>query len=173
MNENADQTDITKGGLREDLEMEMLHKQRECSFIWTTKAGDPFGVIMYFLFKDGRFWLAAAASRQRVAAVKRDPRVAIIVSSHGIDMPDGKTVTYKGICRVRTDEETMDWLYPEFAAYLRPGDEQAQQALIAMFRGPNRVVLEVEPTYKLGFDSDNMHARVRETSGIELGNVHG
>lgn len=157
---DQDQTTFTHGGMAEELEARLLHEQRECSLIWTTQKGDPFGVIMYFLWKDGKFWLALAANRKRVAAIRRDPRVAVIVTSLGTDIASGKTVSYKGICAVRDDEETMAWFYPEFAEYLRPGDPAAQAGLIELFRGPNRVILEVEPTYKLGFDSDNMWAAV-------------
>lgn len=46
-----------------------------------------------------------------------------------------------------------------------PGNSVDQAGLVEFFRGPNRVILEVEPTYKLGFDSDNMWANVERAEG--------
>ena len=38
---------------------------------------------MNYVFRDGRFWLTASSQRARVPAVRRDPRVSIVVSSLG------------------------------------------------------------------------------------------
>ena len=59
----------------------LLSSHAECTFNWSTREGWPMGVIMSFLWKDGRFWLTAGAHRHRISAVRRDPRVSIVVTS--------------------------------------------------------------------------------------------
>ena len=49
--------DLTQCGLDDDNEAELLQIQRECTFMWTNKKGEAFGVIMSFLPKDGKLWL--------------------------------------------------------------------------------------------------------------------
>ena len=53
---------------REDV---LLTKQTECTFMWTTAAGEPVGVIMNFIFHEGCFWVTCTRRRKRVSAVKR------------------------------------------------------------------------------------------------------
>ena len=59
---------------------DLLTKVGECTFNWGTKDGWPVGVIMSFLWKNGRFWITAGAHRHRISAVRRDPRVSVVVS---------------------------------------------------------------------------------------------
>ena len=56
-------------GLDADDETEMLDAQNECTFIWSNKEGWPVGVIMSYVFVDGKFWLTASSQRARIAAV--------------------------------------------------------------------------------------------------------
>ena len=78
---DRDYEDVTGYGLDAADEAELLARQVECTFIWGNAAGHPVGVIMNYVFRDGRFWLTASGQRARVAAVRRDPRVAVAVSS--------------------------------------------------------------------------------------------
>ena len=65
--------DLTQCGLDDDNEAELLQIQRECTFMWTNKKGEAFGVIMSFLPKDGKLWLTCAERRARVPALRRRP----------------------------------------------------------------------------------------------------
>ena len=38
--------DLTQCGLDEGIEAELLQTQRECTFMWTNKKGEAFGVIL-------------------------------------------------------------------------------------------------------------------------------
>ena len=49
--------DLTQCGLESELEQELLDVQRECTFMWTNKKGEAFGVIMSYLPSDGKIWL--------------------------------------------------------------------------------------------------------------------
>jgi general stress protein 26 len=148
--------DVTKYVLAEDAEAELLATQTECTFIWNGKDGHPTGVIMNYVFRDGRFWLTASSQRARVPAVRRDPRVSIAVSSHGSAIKTRKSLTYKGRCIVHEDEETKAWFYPALAAAVRPGDPDAQAGFERHLDSPRRVVLEVVPEGRIGFDSTQM-----------------
>ena len=99
---------------------ELLRSHAECTFNWVTRDGWPVGVIMSYLWRDGRFWLTAGAHRHRIEAVRRDPRVSIVVSSAGTKLAAGKSITAKGRCHVREDAATKAWFYPAFAGHLYP-----------------------------------------------------
>lgn len=155
--------DLTECGLSDELEQQLLQVQNECTFMWTNKAGEAFGVIMSFIPKDGRLWLTCARARARVPALKRFPRASICITSTGTDMGTGKTVTYKGECVIHEGRDVKDWFYPEFSRWLRPAEEQAV-VFQKFLDSPDRVVIEFIPDYTLSFDSKLMWARSPEAA---------
>ena len=142
--------------LAADREQELLSKQKECTFIWTNKAGDPVGVIMSYIFRDGKFWLTATRHRKRIPAILRDPRVCVVVTSTGTDMDTGKALTYKGTAVVHEDRKVKDWFYPEFAEAIRVIDPP--EIFVEFLDTPDRVVIEVTPTKAITYDGDKMAA---------------
>lgn len=153
--------DLTGWGLDAADEEAMLAAQTECTFVWANREGWPVGVIMSFVWRRGRFWLTASRGRARIAAVRRDPRVCIVVTSTGAGgVPDRRTVTYKGICRLHDDPATKAWFYPELAAALYPDPERARH-FARFLDSPNRVVIEVATTQRIGFDGTKQHAATR------------
>ena len=148
--------DVTRYALNDEAEAELLDKQAECTFIWSNREGHPVGVIMNYVFHDGRFWLTASGQRARIAAVRRDPRVSITISSLGSPIKTRKSLTYKGNCVVHDDEETKAWFYKALAAAVRRDDEAAQAAFVSHLDSPRRVVLEIVPQGRIGFDSTQM-----------------
>ena len=153
---DRDYEDVTKYTLDQDSEAELLARQIECTFIWSNSGGHPLGVIMNYVFRDGRFWLTASSQRARVPAVRRDPRVSIVVTSRGSGITTSKSLTYKGRCVVREDEATKAWFYPALAGAVRPDDPEAAAAFVRHLDSPRRVVLEVVPEGRIGFDSTRM-----------------
>jgi general stress protein 26 len=140
----------------DDAEREaLLRTHAECTFNWATRDGWPMGVIMSFLWKDGRFWLTAGAHRHRIEAVRRDPRVSIVVTSTGTKLGAGKSITAKGRCTVHEDAETQAWFYPAFARHLYP-EENAARAFEKKLASPLRVVLEVTPEKWITYDGVKM-----------------
>ena len=129
---------------REDV---LLSKQTECTFMWTTAAGEPVGVIMNFVFHEGRFWVTCTRRRKRVSAVEKRPRVALAISSRGTDIGISQTVTYKGNARVLDDAATAKWFYPA---------NEAQVAFVEHLESPGRVVIEIVPDQRIGFDAEEM-----------------
>ena len=148
--------DVSQFGLSVERERVLYDKQTECTFMWTNKAGQPVGVIMNYVVREGSFWLTATRRRARIAAVERDPRVAIAISSRGTDIGVSQSVTHKGIATVHDDQATKDWFYPALATAVRPDSVSQQQSFVDHLDSPGRVVIEVRPTQRIGFDSDLM-----------------
>lgn len=156
--------DLTECALSPELEHQLVHTQRNCVFMWTNKQGEAFGVVQSYLPKDGKLWMTCAETRARVPAIRRFPRASVCISGAETPLGSGRTVTYKGNCVVRTDQETKDWFYPEFCRYLR-GDNDTAKAFQAFLDSPHRVILEFTPDYTLSFDSALMWARSPEAEG--------
>jgi general stress protein 26 len=150
--------DVSMFTLSGEREQTLLDKQTECTFMWTTREGDPVGVIMNFVFHDGAFWLTCTRRRKRVPAIEARPRVAVAVTSRGTDIGISQAVTYKGNAEVLDDPATLAWFYPVLAAKVRPGNETAQAAFAAHLDSPGRVVIRIQPDGRIGFDSEAMFA---------------
>jgi nitroimidazol reductase NimA-like FMN-containing flavoprotein (pyridoxamine 5'-phosphate oxidase superfamily) len=156
----ADETDhnyedVTAYDLDPDDEERLLLAHNECTFIWANREGWPVGVIMSYVWRKGRFWLTASSQRARISAVRRDPRVCVVVTSTGSPIPRNKAITWKGRCTVHEDPETKAWFYPELARALQPDEARAAQ-FVRYLDSPRRVVLEVEPTQRIGYDGAKM-----------------
>ncbi len=136
----------------------LLSEQTECTFMWVNQAGQPFGVVMSFIYRDGSFWLTSAEARVRIAAVRRTGHAAICVTSKGTEMGTGKTASFRGPCVVHGDQEMLDWMLPELARAIRPDDPSGEQAFLEHLQTPNRVVIQLTPEFKLDFDSSKMWA---------------
>jgi len=154
VSEAKDYEDVTIYGLDDDVEAELLDVAPECTFMWSTQAGWPIGVVMNFVWKDGRFWLTAADQRKRIAAVRRDDRVAVCVNGYGTNV-GARTVTYAGRCTIRDDRETKDWFYEALARKLM-GDTAQARGFVRFLDSPRRVILEVVPERRIGFDGHKM-----------------
>jgi general stress protein 26 len=148
--------DVSKFSLATEREQTLLDTQTECCFMWTTSQGDPVGVIMNFVHRDDRFWLTCTRRRKRVPAIERRPRVAIAISSRGTDIGISQALTYKGAAIVHDDAETKAWMYRALAERVRPGDTKKQEAFVAHLDSPGRVVIEIVPDARIGFDSEAM-----------------
>ena len=144
---------------------ELLRAQSECTFCWTTKDGAPMGVIVGYVWRDGRLWTTATSQRPRIAAVRRDGRCAVVVTSTGAALPPARTVTLKGRCVVHEDEETKRWFYPALAARIVTQPGPARDAFIQHLDSPLRVVIEVIPHKVISCDA----MRMMQESFAELG----
>lgn len=148
--------DVSTFSLAAEREHTLLNTQTECCFMWTTSVGDPVGVIMNFVHHDDRFWLTCTRRRKRVPSIEQRPRVAVAISSRGTDIGISQAVTYKGSAIVRDDDEIKAWMYRALAERVRPGDVDKQDAFVAHLDSPGRVVIEIVPDTRIGFDSEAM-----------------
>jgi general stress protein 26 len=158
----SDYEDVTVYTLEDDDELEMLDLQNELTFMWANKEGWPVGVIMSYVFHEGRFWLTASRQRARITAVSRDPRVSVCVTSAGTEMRAGRTVTYKGMCTIHEDDETKAWYYHALAQKLYGADPERARYFEKFLDSPRRVVLEITPTDRIGYDGRKMGQATRE-----------
>jgi len=160
--------DVTKYGLDEADELKMIEQQNECVFCWTTADGSSMAVIMSYLEYDGKFWLTASRQRKRIPAIRRDPRVCIVITSTGAPMGTGKTVTYKGIATLHDDRPTKEWFYQALAERLRADRGPDAVKLFAKFLdSPRRIVISVEKGLRVGYDGAKMGADTQRS--VEAG----
>ena len=116
---------------------------------------------MSCIWRDDRMWLTSGAHRHRISAVRRNPKVSVVVTSTGTEIGPGKTATIKGTCVVHEDAETKAWFYREFSRHLSR-DEAAAASFEKMLDSPLRVVLEVTPEKFITYDGAKLFAH---TSG--------
>lgn len=150
--------DVSVFSLDDARESALLTEQTECTFMWTTSQGDPVGVIMNFVHHEGRFWLTCTRRRKRVPAIEARPRVAIAITSRGTNIGISQAVTYKGDSIVHDSDKIKSWFYPALAAKVRPDSASQQAAFIDHLDSPGRVVIEIQPTDRIGFDAERMFA---------------
>jgi general stress protein 26 len=149
--------------LDDEMRERLLNTHRECVFNWATRDGWPVGVIMSYYWANGRFWLTAGGNRHRIEAVRRDPRVSVVVTSTGTELGPGKTVTVKGRAIIHEDRETKEWFYPAFANHLNPTSPEAAKRFAEMLDSPLRVVIEVVPEKWITYDGAKMGAHAAGT----------
>ena len=141
--------------LADDDRETLLKTQNECVFNWRTADGWPIGVVMSYVWRDGKVWLTASSQRPRIKAVGRDDRVSVAISSTGTGAPPA-TITIKGRCAILEDLETKGWFYPALAAALIPHNEKQQAGFVRMLDSPRRVVMRVTPERFITFDGRKM-----------------
>ena len=156
VDEDVDYEDVTVFGLSDDREATLLAKQTEAVFMWTNSDGDAVGVVMNYVFHDGSFWLTGSGRRKRFAALRRRPRASVAITSRGTDIGVSQSLTYKGDVVLHEDEATKAWFYPALAARVRPDSAEQQAAFAAHLDSPNRIVIEIVPDGRIGFDAEQM-----------------
>jgi general stress protein 26 len=149
--------ELTDFGLDADTEERLIAAQTECTFMWSTRDGSPLGVIMSYLRRDGRFWLTATTNRGRIAAVRHDPRVALVITSTGTPLGHRKSITYRGTCAVHEDAGTKRWFYPALGERRFPDDPRYRAEFVRTLDSSRRVVLEVVTTQRIAIDLSKMH----------------
>ena len=151
--------DVTVYGLDADTEVLLLAQQKELTFCWTTKDGSPMASILSYFYADGKFWMTSAAHRKRVPAIRRDPRVALVIKSANLPMGGSRTVTYKGTARVLDDVDTKKWFYRALAERLyETFGENRVKEFAMMLDSPDRIIIEVTPGLRVGYDGAKMGA---------------
>jgi general stress protein 26 len=149
--------DVSVYALDDDVREHILETQNECSFIWSTKNHSPMGVIMSYVWRDGKFWLTATSQRARIYAIRRDPRVAITVSSVGTDVGPARSISIKGTVNLRDDQATKDWVYPAITkAILGDAPAEVHEHFCKNLDSERRLILEVTPEMWVTYDATKM-----------------
>jgi general stress protein 26 len=130
----------------------------ECVFMWATKDGWPVGVTHAFVWRDGRIWITFSAHRHRTAAIRRDNRVSVNVSSASYGpraveaLPHG-AITFKGHAQIYEDDATKRWFYPALSKKVNPNDAAREDFFNHLLDSPLRVIVAVTPTKKIMYNS--------------------
>ena len=136
----------------------LVQNARECVLMWATQDGWPVGVTHAFLWHEGRIWLTFAAHRHRAAAIRRDPRVSVNVSSASYShaapagLPQG-AITFKGRAEFLDDDATKQWFYPALARKIGDGDAAVEKTFFDILDSPLRVMLAVTPVKRIMYNA--------------------
>ena len=154
---------------------QLLTHANECVLMWATKDGWPVGVTHAYVWKDGKMWITFAAHRHRAAAIRRDNRVSVCVSSTSYppgasaDLPRG-AITLKGYAELFEDGATRGWFYPALSKKLNPTNAAGEQFFNTLLDSPTRVVLALTPVKWIMYNSKLANRHMAGTvSEEELG----
>lgn len=150
--EEFDYEDLTGMQLDQSQLDELLAGVGECVFNWTTRDGYPVGVVVAFVFHDGRFFTTCAERRKRVPALRARPQSAIVINK------GGKTASYKGDSIVHAPgdegfEELKGWFYPRLSRLDLDPEDTYRQSFAKFLDSPHRVIIETEARLVVGFDT--------------------
>lgn len=137
---------------------QLMNTSLECVLMWATKDGWPVGVTHSFVWHDGKIWITFAAHRHRAAAIRRDNRVSVNVSSAGY--PPGKgeglprgAVTFKGRGEFFDDDNTKKWFYTALSQKLNPDNPEGEEFFYNLLDSPLRTILSVTPEKKIMYNA--------------------
>lgn len=154
---------------------QLMNHSNECVLMWATQDGWPVGVVHAFVWHQGKIWITFAAHRHRTAAIRRDNRVSVCVSSGGY--PDGASetlprgaITFKGHGELFDDDATKAWFYPALSKKLNPTDSGGEAFFNNLLDSPLRVILAVTPVKKIMYNGGLANRHMAGTvSDNELG----
>jgi hypothetical protein len=136
---------------------ELVSGNGECIFNWTTKEGFPVGVVVAYLWKDGKFWTTCAERRKRVPALRVRPQSGIVINR------GGKTASFKGNSIVHTNAEPefveiKTWFYRQLSGVDVDPDNEYRRAFAKFLDSPHRVIIETDANLVVSFDTEKFRA---------------
>ena len=150
---------------------EIMNNSGECVLMWATKDGWPVGVTHAFVWHDGKIWITFAEHRHRAAAIRRDNRVSVNVSTASYrpnaapELARG-AITFKGTGEFFSDDETKAWFYPALSKKVNPTNAAGEEFFNNLLDSPLRTILAVTPTkaimYNAGLAARHMAGTVEE-----------
>lgn len=127
--------------LTPDARAELFRTASEVTFVFHNAGGWPVGVVMSFLEHEGTFWVTATEDRAHIRNLKTDPRVSIVISNQGTELPGRQMVSLRCVAIVHKDRPTIEWFLPRFTQKLGGKPE----AFAALLDSDKRVVVELRP----------------------------
>lgn len=135
----------------------LMNNAAEAVLMWSTKDGWPVGVTHAFVWRDEKIWLTFASHRHRGAAIRRDNRISVAVSSasylDGADssLPTG-AVTFKGTGEFFDDDDTKAWFYTALAEKVGQGDAEVTKGFYELLDSPLRTILCLTPVKRIMYN---------------------
>lgn len=150
--QSIDYEDLTSMQLDADELAALVETGGECIFNWTNTAGYPVGVVVAYVWHDGKFWTTCADRRKRVPALKKRPQSGIVINR------DGKTASYKGDSIVHSNGDSgfdvlKSWFYDSLSGVTSSPDDAYRQAFRKFLDSPHRVIVETEANLVVAFDT--------------------
>ncbi|MEM7217641.1 MAG: hypothetical protein AAF515_04705 [Pseudomonadota bacterium] len=145
-----------------------MHTAGEAVLMWATKDGWPVGVTHAYVWHDGKIWLTFAEHRHRAAAIRRDNRVSVNVSSASFppgtpeDLPHG-AITFKGTGEFFSDDDTKGWFYPALAKKVNPNSADGEAFFNKLLDTPLRTILAITPVKKIMYNSGMANRHMQGT----------
>jgi general stress protein 26 len=139
---------------------QLMDTAGEAVLMWATKDGWPVGVTHAFVWRHGKIWLTFGAHRHRTAAIRRDNRVSVNVSSESYgpraekDLPAG-AITFKGTAEFFDDDETKAWFYPALSQKVNPDSDSGAQFFNNLLDTPLRTIIAVTPVKRIMYNAAN------------------
>jgi len=153
----------------------LMHNAVEAVLMWSTRDGWPVGVTHAFVWHGGKIWLTFASHRHRAAAIRRDNRVSVNVSSASYpataagELPSG-AITFKGTGEFCEDSATRAWFYRALAEKVGQGDADVADDFYRFLDSPLRTVLAVTPIKRIMYNANLANRHIAGTvSEGELG----
>jgi hypothetical protein len=148
----TDYEDLTKMTLSQEEIDDLVGPGGECVFNWTTKDGYPVGVVVAYVFRDGKFWTTCAARRKRVPALKVRPQSAVVINR------GGKTASFKGDSVVHTNTDAdwvgvKTWFYSALSGTAADPTNTYARNFEKFLDSPHRVIIETDARLVVGFDT--------------------
>lgn len=155
--DQVDYEDLTTMRLDDGALNDLLAAGGECVFNWTTRDGYPVGVVVAFVYRDGKFFTTCAERRKRVPALRARAQSAIVLNSQG------KTASFKGESVVHAPgdpgfDELKDWFYPTLSRLDLDPEDQYRQSFAKFLDSPHRVIIETDARLVVAFDTVKFQA---------------
>ena len=148
---------------------QLMHNSAECVLMWGTRDGWPVGVTHAFVWHEGKIWITFSEHRHRTAAIRRDNRVSVNVSSRAYapdadpDLPGG-AITFKGKGEFFQDDDTKKWYYTALSQKVNPNNKEGESFFYDLLDSPLRIILAVTPTKKIMYNSKLAGAHMAGTA---------
>lgn len=142
----------------------LLAEAIECVVCWLDDDARPMGVVHWFVWERGRFFVTAGTRRARVAALRARPDSCVVVSGAGTSLDPGMSLTAVTRAVVHDDAATLRWFAAALSAKAHRGKPAAAAQFEQMLVETARVVIELEPLRFVSHDGTRMGAAVQERS---------
>jgi ketosteroid isomerase-like protein len=130
---------------------DLIHTGGECVFGWTTRTGDPMGVVVTYLHRGGKFWTTSVATRARVRALWARPQSTIVLNTAG------HSATFKGgsVLHRPGDHDwaaIKGWFFPAHAGTDRQPDDPLALQVERSLDTPHQVIVQTSADLVVSFD---------------------
>jgi hypothetical protein len=159
--QEVDYEDLTAMRLDDEALAGLLNAGGECVFNWTTRDGFPVGVVVAFVYRDGKIFTTCAERRKRVPALRARPQSGIVINNAG------KTATFKGESIVHAPgddgfDELKTWFYATLSRLDQRPDDAYRQSFAKFLDSPHRVIIETDARLVVAFDTVKFQAFTAE-----------